>query len=135
MLFTFCFSPNTSLGHSQSAREVASWATCSRRMLQKIKALQKIRKKQNLGLARKLKMDFNVQQSIEFEKNFNGIRYRETRRSIRYMNCRTTLTKREIGEDWIITISLMTFSNMETEEDKLVFQQLWNHFFMNVREN
>ena len=80
-------------------------------------------------------MDFNVQQSIEFEKNFNGIRYRETRRSIRYMNCRTTLTKREIGEDWIITISLMTFSNMETEEDKLVFQQLWNQFFMNVREN
>ena len=74
-------------------------------------------------------MDLNVQQSIEV----NRIRYRETRRSIRYMNCRTILTKREIGEDWIITISLVnSFSNMETEEEKLVFQQSWNQFVEQV---
>ena len=74
-------------------------------------------------------MDFNVQQSIEV----NGIRYRENRRTIRYMNCLTTLTKREIGEDWIITISLVnSFSNMETEEDKLQFQQSWNQFVEQV---
>ena len=74
-------------------------------------------------------MDFNVQQSIET----SGIRYRETRRSILFMNCLTTLTKREMGEDWIITIALVnSFSNMETEEQKLIFQQTWNQFVEQV---
>ena len=74
-------------------------------------------------------MNFNVQQSIEV----NGIRYRETRHSISYMNCLTTLTKREMGEDWIITISLVnSYSNMESEEEKLVFKQSWNRFVEQV---
>ena len=47
-------------------------------------------------------MDFNVQQSIEV----NGIRYRENRRTIRYMNCRTILTKREIEEDSTVCVVL-----------------------------
>ena len=74
-------------------------------------------------------MDFNVQQSIEG----SGIRYRETRRSILFMNCLTTLTKREMGADWIITIALVnSFSNMETEEQKLIFQQTWDQFVEQV---
>ena len=91
-----------------------------------IEILQFLLKQKQSG---KSKMDFNVQQSIEG----SGIRYRETRRSILFMNCLTTLTKREMGEDWIITIALVnSFSNMETEEQKLIFQQTWDQFVEQV---